>query len=166
MANCMFLRRRLKREPITETKTFIPTSWGNTRGAVTNGNNALANTTNTSYAKFTTGGSTQWCYFHLYFDLSSIPSNATIDSITFKIKASKASSSLENAEVRGWSESPNKIYLASKDLTTSQTTYTWTDTRYTLADLLTFHGTAEMYTDSSSASIRIYGAELTVTYTY
>lgn len=154
------------------TVTTIPTkNEGNTFGGVSSAANAYTNTSSTNYATYTlrtgTAGNQEEVYLS-GFNFSSIPANATINSITIKVKtqinsttyvASSSSQAYAGTVAKG---SPSSLQ------NTSATVYTLTPGDWTRAELdtLRVHFTIKRSGASGNRSraayIRIYGAEVTI----
>ena len=100
------------------------------------------------------------------FDLSAIPENATINSVSCKAKAKVASTAgVKDAQLQLFSGATSKGTSASFKSTT-EIVYTLTTGSWTRAELeairLRVYGTSMVY----GIALRFYGADLTVTYTY
>ena len=127
---------------------------------------------NTTYAQITleTGTSAEtWVYWP--FDLSAIPSNATIDSVSCSAKAAvsvETSSYIKYRTIRLYSGTTGKG--SATNLTTSETAHnldcgTWT--RAELQDCrLRMYARNGLPSTSTNRYLYFYGADLTVTYTY
>lgn len=127
---------------------------------------------NTTYAQITlkTGTSAEtWVYWP--FDLSAIPSNATIDSVSCSAKAAVSitnSSYIKSRTIQLYSGATGKG--SATDLTTSDTAHnldcgTWT--RAELQDCrLRMYARRGSSGTSTNRYLYFYGADLTVTYTY
>ena len=126
---------------------------------------------NTTYAKITLKNGTSaetWVYWP--FDLSAIPSNATIDSVSCSAKASVSTntSDIESKTIQLYSGATGKG--SATYLTTSNTAHnldcgTWT--RAELQDCrLRMYARRGMSNTSKTRYLYFYGADLTVTYTY
>lgn len=124
---------------------------------------------NTTYAQITlkTGTNAEtWVYWP--FDLSAIPSNATIDSVSCSAKAAVSDSYVKSRTIQLYSGATGKG--SATDLTTSGTAHnldcgTWTRAELQDCRLRTY---ARRGTSSTSKNryLYFYGADLTVTYTY
>ena len=126
---------------------------------------------NTTYAEITLKNGTRaetWVYWP--FDISAIPSNATIDSVSCSAKASVStnSSEIESRTIQLYSGTTGKG--SATDLTTSNTARnldcgTWT--RAELQDCrLRMYARRGSSGTSKSRYLYFYGADLTVAYTY
>ena len=127
---------------------------------------------NTTYAKITlkTGTSAEtWVYWP--FDLSAIPSNATIDSVSCSAKADVyvgIGSHITSRTIQLYSGTTGKG--SATNLTTSETAHnldcgTWT--RAELQDCrLRMYAIRGASSISTNSYLYFYGADLTVTYTY
>ena len=127
---------------------------------------------NTTYAKITlkTGTSAEtWVYWP--FDLSAIPSNATIDSVSCSAKADVSigiGSNITSRTIQLYSGTTGKG--SATKLTTSETAHnldcgTWTRAELQDCRLRTYARRGES-TVSTNSYLYFYGADLTVTYTY
>ena len=127
---------------------------------------------NTTYAQITlkTGTSAEtWVYWP--FDLSAIPSNATIDSVSCSAKADVSvgiGSNITSRTIQLYSGTTGKG--SATNLTTSETAHnldcgTWT--RAELQDCrLRMYARRGSSSTSTNRYLYFYGADLTVTYTY
>ena len=127
---------------------------------------------NTTYARITlkTGTNAEtWVYWP--FDLSAIPSNATIDSVSCSAKATVSttnSSHIKSRTIQLYSGTTRKG--SATDLTNSDTAHnldcgTWT--RAELQDCrLRMYARRSTLAASTDRYLYFYGADLTVTYTY
>ena len=127
---------------------------------------------NTTYAKITlkTGTSAEtWVYWP--FDLSAIPSNATIDSVSCSAKADASVeivSFITSRTIQLYSGTTGKG--SATNLTTSETAHnldcgTWTRAELQDCRLRTYARRGASST-STNSYLYFYGADLTVTYTY
>lgn len=127
---------------------------------------------NTTYAQITlkTGTSAEtWVYWP--FDLSAIPSNATIDSVSCSAKAAvsvEISSYITSRTIQLYSGTTGKG--SATNLTTSETAHnldcgTWTRAELQDCRLRTYARRGASST-STNRYLYFYGADLTVTYTY
>ena len=153
----------------TKTKTFYPGAHedftsGNDKSISDPMNPVGKGTDNNTYAYISAFWTTAYAYWP--FDVSIIPDNATIDSVECKAKVSLSNDSL----CRG------KIQLFSGDIAKGKAAPI-TDTRphvyklsietWTRSELNSVRlKTSIESTKANYRSIRIYGADLTVTYTY
>ena len=159
----------------TETRTFYPGAYDSVESSVQSVNNATnpvgKGSTNTTYATIylvTGSGATTTIYWP--FDLSAIPSGAEIDSVSCKVKASVSSTSgVSSASVQLYSGSTSKGSSTSI-LSTSTSAKTLSVGTWTRSELqncrLCLQAKRGTYNTSTSRSLRFYGADLTVTYTY
>ena len=124
-------------------------------------------TTNTSaYRQFSVGKSSA-NYIYLRFDLSSIPANAKINSVSARLRVRSASTFTHcNADLRtGSTVKAGGAYLSA----TSSTVYTLSGGAWTRDELNDLNIEIYLLSSSSSSSNRIfylYGADVTVAYTY
>ena len=133
--------------------------------------NAYTDTSDGNYAQFTLAASTTG-YLYFTFDTSSIPSNATITSITGSVRARVSNTSrVTNTQCQlfsGTSAKGQNVTFASTSSSNIVTlspgsASTWT--RANLNDLrLKIGGTSS--SSGSSKYIRVYGASVTIEYTY
>ena len=174
MADCMFLRRAMKKKKIVAA-LFIPSSYSvissSSSSVVTNASNMYDPYTNTSdYATWNveTVGS-NYSYVLLGFDLSSIPMGAEINSVTFNIRVTRNdttgwSSCWVNAGYNGSAKYSNKI------INTNSASYlTFSGATWTREELVngTFNiGASKSSTSTTNHYVYIYGATLTVEYSY
>lgn len=130
--------------------------------------NGYADTSNTSYARLSLSTSTTG-YLYYTFDCSSIPSTATISSITGSVKARVSNTTRVTSTLcqlfTGTTAKGSNVTFAStstSNIVTLSAGSSWT--RAELDDLrLKIGGTGS--SSSQSKYIYFYGAEITVTYT-
>ena len=135
----------------------------NTQNPVSNG---YTNADSTSYARFTLGSNSTG-YLYYTFDVSSIPSNATISSVTARGKAAVNNTTrVTNTKMQLYSgttaKGSNTTFAATTASTRDLTPGSWT--RNELTNLRLYMGA----TGSSSGQTKrfdFYGADVTVTYT-
>lgn len=142
------------------TKNAIPSELVGSSGNVTNPNNGLSDTSSTAYSEVP-GGSAN--YMEYAFDMSSIPSNATINSVACSVKAQHTrSTAIGSAQLYAGSTAKGSAYTFGNTTTPfNLTTGTWTASELQTLRLRigsTYTGTSTYYT-------RFYGAELTVNFT-
>ena len=154
----------------TKTKTFYPGEHegfnsGNDKSISDPMNPVGKGTHNNTYAYISAFWTTAYAYWP--FDVSIIPDNATIDSVECKAKVSLSNDSLCNGKIQLFSGDIAK----GKDepiIDTRPRVYklsiktTWTRSELNSVRLKT----SIQSTKANYRSIRIYGADLTVTYTY
>lgn len=141
-------------------------SWRN----VSNLENAYNNTENTTYANFGLRTGTYLTYIYLTFNLSSIPANAVINSVSCNVKvciesvntsriAEKQVQLFSGTEAKGTATTiPFSVSIVSLD------TGTWT--REELDNLtLRFYAKRGYTGTSNNYYIYVYGADLTIEYT-
>ena len=172
---------------VTETKTFYLTGYNadlSTIASASNINNFVGKpSSNSSYGQFgAVTGSRAYTYVYLTFDLSSIPQGATIttiDSAKIKIARSTSSSSnFGNNSVRGYRLNPetndlvtvgysvsvtNSIAVLNLDMTETQLQKVLDTGNQFLIMAQGQRGTSNTTT---AYYINVYGAELTITYSY
>lgn len=153
----------------TETKTFYP---GGHEGFNSGDHKSISNpmnpvgkgTDNNTYAYISAFWTTAYAYWP--FDVSIIPDNATIDSVECKAKVSLSDDSLCRGEIQLFSGDIAKGKAASIEGTRPHVyelfKETWTRSELNSVRLKT----SIESTKANNRSIRIYGADLTVTYTY
>lgn len=162
---------------ITKTETFHAVGYDTTLShfnAITNPNNFVGKaTTNTSYTQWSlVTGSMAETYVFVTFDFGSIPSNATIDSVEAKIKIVGTGRTyyVGTRQVRGYND--GTAFGFSKTFSTSTSTITMNlgSGSWDLEKLNNFTIRAYAMRSTSNTStnyyIRIYGVDVTVTYTY
>ena len=159
----------------TETKTFYPGAYDSGASSVqsvTNATNPVGKgSTNTTYATINlVTGSRATTTIYWPFDLSAIPSGAEIDSVSCKVKASVSSTSgVSSASVQLYSGSTSKgsstsiLSTSTSAKTLSVGTWTRSELQNCRLCLKAQRGTSST---STTRSLRFYGADLTVTYTY
>ena len=143
------------------SETFIPSSLVASSGSVTNPNNGLTDTASTTYAQ-TNGQSGH--YLTYAFDVSSIPQNATINSVTCQAKVEHTRSTAAGSVqlYSGTNAKGSASTFGNTATVVNLTTGTWT--RSELNDIRirvgnTYNGgTTTYYT-------RFYGANLVINYT-
>lgn len=159
--------------------TAIPNGYSSTYSSYQSVNSsypitrAYTDTSSTTYCTLNCNtGSRASTYLSLSFDLSSIPSNAVITSVSCKFKARVASTSYINtAAGQLYANGTAKGSSVSWRSTSTTTVYTITNcgtwTRSELNNLL-LRLTATRGTNQTTraTTINIYGAELTVNYEY
>ena len=153
----------------TETKTFYP---GEHEGFNSGDHKSISDpmnpvgkgTDNNTYAYISAFWTTAYAYWP--FDVSIIPDNATIDSVECKAKVSLSNDSLCNGKIQLFSGDIAKGIAASITDTRPHVyklfKETWTRSELNSVRLKT----SIESTKANNRSIRIYGADLTVTYTY
>lgn len=132
------------------------------------------NSSSTSYAQFSVvDGSNAYTYVYLLFDTSTVPSDAEISAVTCKVKlgATGSANYIKNRQVRGYRGTSSSIGYSTVFSTTA-TVYTmdlgsaaWT---YEKLDEFCLRLQAQRTTSKTSTAyyLRVYGADLTVTYSY
>lgn len=152
---------------INESPVFNPASYDS--GTFTTNNsyptsNGLTNTSSTSYARFTVSTTAQYCIYS--FNVTGIPSNATINSVSCSVKAYVQNGSYASTKtVRLYSGTT--AMGSSYTLPTSSSTFNLTAGTWTLAQLQNakIRFDAQRSSGNSTPYIRFYGANLTVNYT-
>ena len=152
---------------INESPVFNPASYDS--GTFTTNNsyptsNGLANTSSTSYARFTVTTTAQYCIYS--FNVTGIPSNATINSVTCSVKAYATNTNVttRNVQLYSGTTAMGEAYQLPTSNTTNNITNpgTWTLAQLQNAKL---RFDAVRTGTSSTYYIRFYGANLTVNYT-
>lgn len=159
----------------TETKTIYPGAYDSGASSVqsvTNATNPVGKgSTNTTYATINlVTGSSATTTIYWPFDMSAIPSEAEIDSVSCKVKASVSSTiGVNSASVQLYSGSTSKGSSTSilSTSTSAETLSVGTWTRSELQNCrLCLQAKRSTSGTSTTRSILFYGADLTVTYTY
>ena len=151
----------------TETKTFYPGAYDQSKSnvsSITNATNPVGNgSSNTSYASISAHRASVYAFWP--FDVSVIPRSATIDSVACKAKAKITSTSNCSGNLQLYSGTTKKGSATS--LTTSATTHNITCGTWTRDELGSICLRTYIYANSPSTYyLYFYGADLTVTYTY
>jgi len=160
----------------TGSLSAVPNGYSTTYSSystVSNATRANTNSSSTTYAQVTCKtGSRASSYFSLKFDLSSIPDNATITSVTCKFKA-RVSSTSYISTATGQLYANNTAVGSSVSCRSTSTTATYTIsntgswTRTELDNLLlrltATRGTSQT---TKAAYLYVYGADLTINYEY
>ena len=148
---------------ILEKKTsgFIPSSLVSSSGTVTDSSNGLTNSSSDTYAQ---AGGQSGQYLIYSFDVSSIPSNATIVSVECTAKAQHTHSSTTYGSIQLYSGSTAKGTASTFRATTTMDLNCGSWTRSELSDIRIRIGNT--YTGGTTTYYtRFYGADLTVVYT-
>lgn len=150
----------------TRSVVLNPSALYSSSTTVTNQNNACTDTSSTTYARMPIGQQEENNMIYS-FDVSQIPSNATINSVSCVVKASTSTSNnITTKDVQLYSGTSPKGSISTIPTTTGGTVTlspgTWT--RQELENIrIRFDG---YYSGTySSYNIDFYGAELTVNYT-
>lgn len=167
------------RPKITKTVTLYPSSYNSTDYAYASvvSGYALSNpigkgSTSTSMCRVNLKtGSSEVSYLYYNFDCSSIPSNATIESVTCKAKVyinQTNSNRVQTRQVQLFSGSTAKGSAATMSTSTTAlniTAGTWTRTELNNCRLRLY---AVRGTNSTTTTyyMGLYGADLTITYSY
>lgn len=158
---------------VTKTVTLVPSDYTGLSGMTVNatGSNNVTygytDTSSTTYARFTISQSTTGLVYYK-FDTSTIPSDATISSVTAKAKA-KVSSTTRVTDTKcqlfsGTTAKGSNVTFASTQATTVTLNCGTGWTRADLNDLRIKIG-GKGSSSTSSRRIDFYGAEVTITYT-
>ena len=150
--------------PTQYTVTFNPSS-NNSSGTVSNPAKGYDGETTTNYAQLAvskTKGATSYIYFN--FNTSSIPANATIDSVQCKAKAFVSVSTSITPSIQMFSNTTGKG--SAQTLTTTATTFTFSGETWSRSELSNARVRVQATRNSGSTTsyLRFYGATLTVTY--
>ena len=164
---------------ITETKTFYPTGWDSTHSIFASNTNTSTfsnfigkSETNGSYGQvYLTTGSRAETKLFIDYDFSSIPSNATITSITGKAKAygSGSTTYVTNKQI---GEAINQEFLGTPVTFGTSTaafnlSFSSNITRKQLENMqLLMYFKRGTSSTTSNFYGRFYGASITVTYSY
>lgn len=147
---------------ISSPLTFSPSSVSGSNGTVTDPNNGLTGTDSTNYAQLRLQSGT---YLEYSFDTSSIPSNATITSISCQAKGCVTRTS-NAATVQLYSGSTAKGSTTYLSYSSNVTTVNLTCGSWTRSELNDCRiRIVSTYTSSSEYYARFYGADLTVNFT-
>ena len=163
--------------PITDEITVVPSKRDTVNSVYNNWNNptrGYTDTTSTTYSQANlTHGAGAETHIYYGFDFSTIPSNATINSVTVKAKAYISNIQSANIASRGQNvckgTTPAGADSAVNNSTSTVRTLDAGDS-WTRAELDTLQ--VHVFATRTSANvtttyyIRFYGAEVTVNYTY
>ena len=164
---------------INDSKTFIPVLYDSANSTVngtdntnppSNGLTEATSTTRAAFSSFTTANSTTRFYYK--FDCSSVPQNATINSVTCDFKAT-CSSSYFNTRIGqlcyGTTKKGTAVTITNSSINDTVNVQTITDggswTREELNDI-GIVVEAIRGTSTNAFTLSFYGATLTVNYTY
>ena len=133
------------------------------------------NSSSTNYAQFgVVNGSNAYTHVYLLFDTSAVPSDAEISAVTCKIKlgATGSANYIKNRQVRGYNRETSTTIGYSTTVSTTATVYTvdlgsaaWTYEKLE-GFCLRLQAQRTTYNTSTAYYLRVYGADLTVTYSY
>lgn len=145
-------------------------AWDYSYASQTNITNGYADSDNTTYAQFNlTTGSGATTYFYYKFDLSSIPANAIIKSVTCTVKCSISSTNssyITTRQIQLYSGSTAKGDAAT--VPNSTTAYSITPGTWTRAELqnarIRLYAVRGTSSTTNNRYFRFYGATLTVEY--
>lgn len=163
---------------VTKTETFHAVGYDTTLSqfnAITNPNNFVGeDTTNTSYTQWSlVTGSRAETYVFITFDFSSIPSNATINSVEAKIKISGTGKAyyVSSRQVRAYRDSDTTIGYSTSFTTSSNIiTMDLGSGEWDLEKINDFkiRAYAKRSTSNTTSTyyIRVYGVDVEVSYTY
>lgn len=152
------------------TATLIPSGYIGLTGMTINSSypigNGYANSSSTNYTRFDISTSTTG-YVYFTFDTSSIPSNATISSVTAQFKARVGNTTrVTNTGAQLYTNTTAKgsstAFASTTASVRSITAGTWTRSEL---NNLRLYITGKGSSSSSSKRIDFYGADITVTYT-
>lgn len=161
--------------PVTKTETFLLNSYDSVDCSyynLTNASRAYTNTDSTTYANvYLTRGSQAETYVYFKFNTASIPADATIDSVTAKVKIfinNTSSNLVAIHNIQMFTGTTAKGSTANA--TTSATVRTFSGETWTRAELsdarVKLYAKRGTGNTDTSYYFRLYGAELEVTYTY
>lgn len=163
--------------PQQYTVTLYPSGYDDTDKSyysISNPSNAYeaANTSDTNYCGVgLTRGASAYTYIYYTFDTSSIPAAATIDSIscTARVQIQTTTSSYVASRgcvmCSGTTEKTSSVTVSTTATNRTFTMGTWS--RAECSDIrLKMYATRGTSNTQQSYSIRLYGATLTITYTY
>lgn len=156
----------------TETKTFYPGEYdGSSNAKITNATNPVGKGSgNTTYAAIAGQYKSSSPTVFWPFDVSSIPEDATIDSVSCKAKVASSSgpNDWSSATLQLYSGATAKGTATSFNREYSATVYTLNTGAWTREELsgIRLRIYAKWYSGSSNPALSFYGADLTVTYTY
>lgn len=164
-----------KQVTINDSKSFIPSGYTNTgtyNFTWANANNAYTDSSSTSYAQLTLASSrnsTRQSQVFIEFDktnLSSIPSTATINSVTCSVKYYVSSTSYVTALSAQLYSKTTAKGSATTSRPTSATVYNLTTGSWSLSELenVRLYLSATHSASTSTAYVYLYGATLTVNY--
>lgn len=134
--------------------------------------NGYTDSTSTTYCQINlTTGSRATTYFYYTFDLSGIPANATIDSVSCKAKtyiSTTSTSYVGTRQVQMCTGTTTKgtatnVTTTATEATLSVGTWTREELQHAAVRLYAVRGTSST---STSRYFRFYGATITVNYTY
>ena len=147
---------------VSKTDNCIPASLSGSNGTVTDANNGLTDVTSNTYSQLLLRSGT---YMEYSFDTSSIPSNATITSISCQVKGcvTRTSNAATAQLYSGSTAKGSTSYLSynSNVTTINLTCGTWTATELQNARIRI----VSTYTNTTNYYAQFYGATLTVNYT-
>lgn len=158
----------------TLTVLAISTTGSTFGGGTTNAANAYTNSSSTNYAQYNLTTGTAGIKEELYltgYDFSSIPSNATINSVTIKIKTQINSTSYVAASSCQAYSGTTKKGSSTSLQNTAAAQYTLSSGTWTRAELddlrlyFTLTRSSSNGSRSRAAYIRIYGTEVIVDWT-
>lgn len=146
---------------IQNTTDFIPNQLYGSSGTTSNTNNGLGDTSSTTYAQLRLQSGTYLAYS---FDVSSIPSNATISSVSCKVKGcvTRTSSAATVRLYNGTTAMGSTVNLATNSTATvtDLNCGTWTRSQLNNVNVRV----DSTYTSNSTYYAYFYGSELTITY--
>lgn len=160
------------RKKIIIEGSFIPRSYGvyPSTLSVTDISNAYNSYTNTSSYAYFNVSTTANAYLYLIFDTSSIPNDATIDSVDVKIRVSKSTSEggySGKCNVITFSSGSNVEKYSAQNIGSGVLTFSgvsWTREELSNCAVVPYgHGKGTNY---APIQIGVYGATLEVTYYY
>ncbi len=161
--------------PHTATETFLLSSYDSvdcSYYSLTNPTRAYTDTSSTNYSTINlTRGSQAETYVYFKFDTSSIPADATIDSVSCDVKIFINNTSSGNVATRTIQMfSGTTAKGSTQNATTSATIRTFSGETWTRSEIsdcrVKLYAKRGTSNTDTSYYFRLYGAVLTVTYTY
>ena len=163
---------------VQNTSTFAPSGYSSSNSSYSSisssypVSNGYTDTSSTSYAYITCNtGSSASTYISYTFDVSTIPNNATIDSVSCTAKVRVSSTSyISSAYLRLYNNSTAMgSQTSARNTTSGGQTYTLTPGTWTRSQLnniqIRYTGTRGTNNTNRAAYLYFYGATLSVTYT-
>lgn len=149
------------------SETLHPASLYSSTTAVTNATNACTNSTSTTYARMPIGQRVESLLIYS-FDTSSIPNDATIDSVACVVKAAIGSSNnITTKDIQLYNGTSPKGSIVNIPTTSGGGTVTLSPGTWTRQELENIRIRFDAYYNGTSSNYNIdfYGADLTIGYT-
>ena len=152
------------------TLTAIPSNYTSMSNLTANSTypitRAYTDSASTTYTQLNVSKNKTGTVYFTGFDFSSIPSGATITSVVIKVRAMVSSTSYITAATVQASKGTTLVGSSTNYRTTTNTLYTLTSGSWSRADLdnLRIYFSATKSNTNSTAYMRIYGMDVTVTY--